>query len=109
MENYDYWIHAYAVIFSLLIASLSFNSLFFIKNKINKILCFFIFLKLYALILSYFFERASVGYTQQEFLPKFIYEGYRMHIFQGNISLLITFVAIILLICKIFIENKKDS
>lgn len=73
MEDYNYWITVYAVIFTILIASLSINSIFLIKDKVNKILSFFVFSGLYALIISYFFEKASIGYTQQEVLPTFIY------------------------------------
>ena len=69
MENYEYWINIYSVILTLFITSLSLNSIFFIKDKINKVLSFFVFTGLYSLILSYFFEKSSIGYTQQELLP----------------------------------------
>ena len=36
MENYEYWINVYSVVFSILIISLSLNSILFIKDKINK-------------------------------------------------------------------------
>jgi hypothetical protein len=94
MEDYNYWITVYAVVFTILIASLSLNSLFFIKDKVNKILFFFIFSRLYSLILSYFFEKASIGYTQQEALPTFIYKGYQAHLFQYNISVFIAFISL---------------
>ena len=81
MENYEYWINVYSVVFSILIISLSLNSILFIKDKINKVLSFFIFTGLYSFILSYFFGKAFIGYTQQELLYKFIFEGYMAHLF----------------------------
>lgn len=74
MENFDYWVSLYSWIFTILIASLSVNSIFFIKGFLNKLLYFFIFTRLYAFILTFFFESASIGYTQQELLPMFIYK-----------------------------------
>lgn len=55
MENYGYWINVYSVVFSILIISLSLNSIFFIKDKINKFLVFWIFSRAYSFALSYFF------------------------------------------------------
>ena len=107
MEYYDYWIKAYAVIFSLLIASLSLNSIFFIKDKVNKLLCFVIFSRIYALITSYFFERSTKKKKKNDFLPTFIYQGYRAHIFQGNLNSLITLIALALLIWKVSLKNKN--
>lgn len=107
MENYEYWINVYSVVFSILIISLSLNSIFFIKDKINKVLSFFVFTGLYSLILSYFFEKSSIGYTQQELLPTFIYKGYNSHIFQGNIYLSITLIIFLFLIIRILSKRKK--
>lgn len=107
MENYNYWIVVYATVFTLLITSLSINSIFFIKDKTNKILAFFVFTGIYSFILSFFFEKASVGYTQQELLPQFIYKGYDAHLFKGTIYLAITFVLLIILIIRIFLKRKS--
>ena len=109
MENYNYWIITYAVVFTLLIVSLSLNSIFFIKDKINKALAFFVFTGIYSFILSYFFEKASIGYTQQELLPKFIYEGYNAHLFKGTIYLAITFIILIILIVRVFLKRKNNN
>ena len=109
MENYDYWITVYSVIFTLLIASLSINSIFFIKDKINKVLSCFVFSGIYALVLSYFFEKSSIGYTQQEVLPTFIYKGYNAYLFHGNIYLLCTLVALIILVVRLLISRKNRS
>jgi len=107
VENYEYWINVYSVVFSILIISLSLNSIFFIKDRINKVLSFFVFTGLYSLILSYFFEKSSIGYTQQELLPTFIYKGYNAHIFQGNIYLSITLIIFLFLIIRILSKRKK--
>ena len=101
MENYEYWVNIYAVVFSVLIASLSINSIFFIKNNISKVLAFISFTGLYSLILSYVFGKAYIGYTQQELIYKFIFEGYRSNIFHGNIYLLVTVVAFMILIWRL--------
>ena len=101
-----HWINIYAVIFSILILSLSINFTFFIKDKINKVLSFFIFTGLYSFILSYFFGKAFIGYTQQELLYKFIFEGYMAHLFYGNIYLSITLIMLIVLIIRVYLKRK---
>ena len=55
MESYDYYITVYSVILTLFIASLSLNSIFFIKDKINKVLSFFVFTGVYSLIFKLLF------------------------------------------------------
>ena len=72
MESYDYWITVYSCIYLILIISLSLNSIFFIKDKINKVLTFFAFTGLYSFILSYFFSYAYIGYIEQEPMARFI-------------------------------------
>ena len=106
MENYEYWINVYSVVFSILIISLSLNSILFIKDKINKVLSFFIFTGLYSFILSYLFGKAFIGYTQQELLYKFIFEGYMAHLFYGNIYLSITLIMLIVLIIRVYLKRK---
>ena len=106
MENYEYWINVYSVVFSILIISLSLNSILFIKDKINKVLSLFIFTGLYSFILSYFFGKAFIGYTQQELLYKFIFEGYMAHLFYGNIYLSITLIMLIVLIIRVYLKKK---
>ena len=106
MENYEYWINVYSVVFSILIISLSLNSILFIKDKINKVLSFFIFTGLYSFILSYFFGKAFIDYTQQELLYKFIFEGYMAHLFYGNIYLSITLIMLIVLIIRVYLKRK---
>lgn len=104
MENYNYYITVYSIILTLFIASLSLNSIFFIKDKINKILSFFIFSGIYASIMGYFFNYASIGYTQQDFLSTFIYKGYQSSLFRGTllptISVISTIIFLIRLIYK---------
>ncbi|KAF1021918.1 MAG: hypothetical protein GAK29_03309 [Acinetobacter bereziniae] len=55
MDEYNYWVNLYSIIFSVLIASLSLNSITLIKDKFNKILAFFVFTGIYSSVLSYFF------------------------------------------------------
>ena len=107
MENYDFWITVYSCVFSILIASLSLNSVFFIEDKINKILAFISFTGLYSLILSYFLDKAWLGYLEQEFLYKFIYEGFSSHIFHGNFYLLFSLIIFIVLLIRLFMNRKK--
>ena len=106
MENYEYWINVYSVVFSILIISLSLNSILFIKDKINKVLFFFY---IYRSIFFYFkllFGKAFIGYTQQELLYKFIFEGYMAHLFYGNIYLSITLIMLIVLIIRVYLKRK---
>lgn len=109
MENYGYWITVYSCVFSILIASLSLNSIFFIKDKINKILAFISFTGLYSLILSYFFEKAWLGYLEQDFVPKFIYEGFSSHIFHGNFYLLFSLIIFIILLIRLYLTRNKKA
>jgi hypothetical protein len=101
MEQYNYWVTLYSIIFSVLIVSLSLNSITLIKDKFNKILGFFVFKGLYSFILSYFFGKAFIGYTQQERLYKFIFDGYRNHLFHGNIYLILTCILFFILIIRL--------
>jgi hypothetical protein len=109
MEQYNYWVSLYSIIFSVLIASLSLNSITWIKDKFNKILAFFVFTGLYSLILSYFFERSSIGYTQQEFLPTFIYKGYNSHFFQGSMYLVLTCILFFILIIRLLRKRRATT
>lgn len=106
MENYNYYITVYSVILTLLIASLSFNSIFFIKDKINKILSFFVFSGLYASIMGYFFNYASIGYAEQDFLSTFIYNGYQSSLFRGIVLPTISIISTIILLIRIVLKLK---
>lgn len=106
MDEYNYWVTLYSIIFSVLIASLSLNSITLIKDKFNKILAFFVFTGLYSFILSYFFGKAFIGYTQQERLYKFIFDGYRHHLFHGNIYLILTCILFFILIIRLLRKRR---
>ncbi|NNP68379.1 hypothetical protein A7P55_19090 [Acinetobacter sp. Ac_5812] len=105
MEDYNYWITVYAAVFTILIASLSVNSLFFIKDKVNKILFFFVFSGLYSFILTYIFQKAYIDYTQQELLSKFIYTGYKKNFFYGSIYSIFSIAILIIIILRNFLTK----
>ncbi|AXQ23401.1 hypothetical protein BEN71_15550 [Acinetobacter wuhouensis] len=107
MESYSYWITVYSFVFSILIASLSLNSIFFIKDKINRILAFISFSGLYSLILSYFFAKSWMGYLEQNFVYKFIYEGFSSHLFHGNFYLIFSLIIFIILVIRLFMTRYK--
>ena len=109
MESYDYWITVFSCIYSILIISLSLNSIFFIKDKINKILAFFAFTGLYSFILSYFFSYAYIGYIEQEPMTRFIYEGFRSYLFFGNIYTVFSVFTLIALLIRLFIKRNKKA
>lgn len=110
-EYYEYYINVYSVTFTLLVASLSLNSVLLIKSKItnniNRILLFFIFSGWYGIILGYFFNYAHIGYTQQEFLPSFIYKGYDASLFHGLTLPLISVVANVIFVIRLFFQWKS--
>ncbi|MDY6468218.1 hypothetical protein SKM57_06415 [Acinetobacter faecalis] len=110
-EYYEYYINVYSVTFTLLVASLSLNSVLLIKSKVtsnvNRILLFFIFSGWYAVILGHFFSYARIGYTQQEFLPTFIYKGYSASLFRGSILPLISVVANVIFVIRMFLKWKS--
>lgn len=108
MESYNYYITVYSVILTLLIASLSLNSIFFIKDKVNKILSFFVFSGIYASIMGYFFNYASIGYAEQDFLSTFIYKGYQNSLFRGAVLPTISLISIITLIIRLIYKRKKN-
>lgn len=107
MESYDCWITVYSCIYSILIITLSLNSIFFIKDKINKVLAFFAFTGLYSFILSYFFSYAYIGYIEQEPMARFIYEGFRSYLFFGNIYIVFSVFIFITLLIRLFINKIK--
>ncbi|KAF1021919.1 MAG: hypothetical protein GAK29_03310 [Acinetobacter bereziniae] len=109
MEQYNYWVILYSIIFSVLIASLSLNSTTWIKDKFNKILAFFVFTGLYSLTLSYFFGKAFIGYTQQERLYTFIFDGYRHHLFHGNIYLILTCILFFILTIRLLRKRRAAA
>lgn len=108
MESYNYYITVYSVILTLLIASLSLNSIFFIKDKVNKILSFFVFSGIYASIMGYFFNYASIGYAEQDFLSTFIYKGYQNSLFRGAVLPTISLLSTITLIIRLIYKRKKN-
>jgi hypothetical protein len=107
MENYNYYVTFYSIILTLVIASLSLNSIFFIKDKINKILSFFIFSGIYASIIGYFFNYASIGYAEQDFLSTFIFKGYQSSLFRGTVLPIISIVSTIVLLIRLIYKRKK--
>ncbi|MDR6540748.1 hypothetical protein ABIC56_000251 [Acinetobacter bereziniae] len=108
MESYNYYITVYSVILTLLIASLSLNSIFFIKDKVNKILSFFVFSGIYASIMGYFFNYASIGYAEQDFLSTFIYKGYQNSLFRGAVLPTTSLISTITLIIRLIYKRKKN-
>jgi hypothetical protein len=109
MDEYNYWVNLYSIIFSVLIASLSLNSITLIKDKFNKILAFFVFAGIYSSVLSYFFIYASIGYMENDFLSKFIYKGYSSNLFFGVFLPLISVLSTITLLVRILIRIKMKS
>lgn len=107
MENY--YITVYSIILTLFIASLSLNSIFFIKDKINKILSFFIFSGIYASIMGYFFNYASIGYAEQDFLSTFIYKGYQNSLFRGTLLPTISVISTIIFLIRLIYKRKKNA
>ncbi len=107
MEDYNYWITVYSVIFTLLIASLSINSILLIKGKINKLLFFFFFSGIYSIILNYFFSYASIGYMEQDFLSTFIYKGYSSNLFFGILLPIISVTSTAIILIRIILNIRN--
>ena len=63
-----HWINVYAVIFSILILSLSINFTSNIKNIVNRILLIIALTGIIRFLMNWFlFSEVYIGYTQQEF------------------------------------------
>ncbi len=82
-----HWINIYAVIFSILILSLSINFTFFIKDKINRILSMIVCITVICWIFSN--------------------EVFEKNIFFGIIPFCISLIALIILIGRLIYKRKK--
>ena len=106
-EQFDYWINFYSVIFTLLILSLSINLSFFIKNIWNRILSILVMNGIFSLILNYFFAVPQIEYTQQHMFYVFIYKGYNQNLFGGFFTVIIAFIALLILLLRYFLQWRK--
>ena len=103
-----HWINIYAVIFSILILSLSINFTFFIQDKINRILSMIVCITVICWIFSNeVFALARIGYEQQYPLESFINLGFEKNIFFGIIPFCISLIALIILIGRLIYKRKK--
>lgn len=102
-----HWINIYAVIFSVLILSLAINFSWIIKNIINRILLIIVLTGVIRFSLNWFvFPEASLGYTQQEEIASFIYQGFDKNLFSGPIPFCISVIALIILIGRLIYTRK---
>ena len=103
-----HWINVYAVIFSILILSLSINFTFFIKDKINRILSITVCITIICwLISNKVLIGSRLGYEQQYPLESFINLGFEKNIFFGIIPFCISLIALIILIGRLIYKRKK--
>jgi hypothetical protein len=105
-----HWINVYAVIFSILILSLSINFTSNIKNIVNRILLIIALTGIIRFLMNWFlFSEVYIGYTQQEFLPYFIYQGFDRNLFSGIIPLILSILSAIFLIIRLVIFHYKNK
>ena len=109
MENFNHWISLYSWVFTILIISLSLNSVFFIKDKMNKFLSFIVFTGIYATIISYFWKDSFWDHAEGNRLGDFIYKTYISHLFVGLIPFCISVIAFILLIVRVLYNWKNNK
>lgn len=108
MENIDHWINIYSIFFSVAIFSVAINLSLWGKNIINRILLVIILIGMIRFSLNWFiFPEASLGYTQQEEIASFIYQGFDRNIFSGIIPFLLTILLAVILIIRIIIDYYK--
>lgn len=108
MENIDHWINIYSIFFSVAIFSVAFNLSVWVKNIVNRILLVISLTGMIRFSLNWFiFPEASLGYTQQEEIASFIYQGFDRNIFSGIIPFLLTILSAVILIIRIIIDYYK--
>lgn len=108
MENIDHWINIYSIFFSVAIFSVAFNLSLWVKNIVNRILLVISLTGMIRFSLNWFiFPEASLGYTQQEEIASFIYQGFDRNIFSGIIPFLLTILSAVILIIRIIIDYYK--
>lgn len=108
MENIDHWINIYSIFFSVAIFSVAFNLSLWVKNIVNRILLIISLTGMIRFSLNWFiFPEASLGYTQQEEIASFIYQGFDRNIFSGIIPFLLTILSAVILIIRIIIDYYK--
>ena len=109
MENIDHWINIYSIFFSVAIFSVAFNLSLWVKNIVNRILLVISLTGMIRFSLNWFiFPEASLGYTQQEEIASFIYQGFDRNIFSGPISFSISLIALIILITRLIYKRKNN-
>lgn len=108
MENIDHWINIYSIFFSVAIFSVAINLSLWVKNIVNRILLIIVFTGMIRFSLNWFiFPEASLGYTQQEEIASFIYQGFDRNIFSGIIPFLLAILSAVILIIRIIIDYYK--
>ena len=108
MENIDPWINLYSIFFSVSIFSVALNLSLWVENIVNRILLVIILTGIIRFSLNWFiFPEASLGYTQQEEMASFIYQGFDRNLFSGIIPFLLTILSAIVLIIRIIIYHYK--
>lgn len=77
MEEYQYWITYFNVLFLVSVTLLAWNTTFFIKNKVHKVLSFIVFFAIYKILFMnfIFLSDVDISNSQDDKVLVFIYHA----------------------------------
>lgn len=97
MQEYQNFISNFNFLFSLLIISLAWNSSFWVKDKINRVLLFLAFLGIYELLISQFGINDADAVLSNDDVKLFIYESIHGNVFSNLYIYIGSLIALIIL------------
>lgn len=113
MNEYQYWLNYFHILFAVFLVLLSWNSTFWIKDKINRILSFLSLIVIYDLILHKLLNINTYELaTTNDQVLEFIYLSMVQHILAKDSILylcLCSFVALILRLAYQFYQKRKTK
>lgn len=113
MNEYQYWLDYFHILFGILIILLSWNSTFWIKDKINRILSFFPLLIFYHMLLSDFIKIDTYELaTGNDPVLAFIFSSFTNNIIAKDPILYLSFITLGILILRLayqFYQKQKNK
>lgn len=102
MNAYQYWLDYFNILFAVLLVLLSWNTTFWIKDKINRILSFLVLIIIYDLILHKFLKIDTYELaTKNDQVLEFIYLSFIQHTLAKDSMLYLSMLSFFILIIRI--------
>lgn len=111
MNSYQYWLDYFNILFAVLLVLLSWNTTFWIKDKINRILSFLVLIIIYDLILHKFININTYELaTGDDKVLEFIYFSFAKNIIAKDEILYLSMISFIVLVIRLgyqFYQKRK--